>query len=88
MPHSHIHIRWFKELGINDVALVGGKNASLGEMYRNLAAEGVRIPNGFAITSEAYRYVLEHNKAWQPCMRHLTDLTGQHQGLAGAGGKG
>lgn len=60
------HIRWFKELGINDVSLVGGKNASLGEMYQNLTTEGVCTPNGFAITVEAYRYVLDHNKAWQP----------------------
>jgi pyruvate,water dikinase len=59
------YIRWFSEIGIGDVALVGGKNASLGEMYQNLTAEGVRVPNGFAVTAEAYRYVLEHNKAWQ-----------------------
>jgi pyruvate,water dikinase len=42
-----------------DVPLVGGKNASLGEMYRHLASQGVTVPNGFAITAEAYRYVLE-----------------------------
>ncbi|MCB9362157.1 phosphoenolpyruvate synthase [Candidatus Woesearchaeota archaeon] len=53
-------ILWFDELGIEDIPLVGGKNASLGEMYRNLTKKGVRIPNGFAITSYAYRYLLEH----------------------------
>lgn len=64
MTHSQPYIRWFKELGLDDVAQVGGKNASLGEMYQQLTGEGVRVPNGFAITSQAYRYVLEHNKAW------------------------
>lgn len=64
MTHSFNPIRWFKELGIDDVPLVGGKNASLGEMYQNLTAEGVRVPNGFAVTADAYRYVLEHNNAW------------------------
>ncbi|MFC5511787.1 phosphoenolpyruvate synthase [Massilia jejuensis] len=58
------HIRWFAELGNADVALVGGKNASLGEMFRELTARGVRVPNGFAITAEAYRYVLDRAGAW------------------------
>lgn len=52
-------ILWFDELGIEDVPFVGGKNASLGEMYRNLTKKGVRIPNGFAVTSYAYDYFLE-----------------------------
>jgi pyruvate,water dikinase len=51
-------IRWFAELGIADVPLVGGKNASLGEMYRELTPDGIRVPNGFAITAEAYRHFL------------------------------
>jgi len=44
MTDSHKFIHWFAELGIEDVPLVGGKNASLGEMYQNLTAEGVRVP--------------------------------------------
>lgn len=52
-------ILWFNELGIDDIPLVGGKNASLGEMYRSLSRKGVRVPNGFAITAHAYRYLLE-----------------------------
>ncbi len=52
-------ILWFDEIGIEDVPLVGGKNASLGEMYRNLSKKGVRVPNGFAITAQAYHYLLE-----------------------------
>ena len=64
MNASKNYIRWFNEITIEDVPLVGGKNASLGEMYQNLAAEGIPIPNGFAITAEAYCYVLEQNDAW------------------------
>jgi len=52
-------ILWFKELGIKDVPLVGGKNASLGEMYRNLVKKGIKVPNGFAVTAAAYFYILD-----------------------------
>ena len=52
------YIKWFGEIGIEDVPLVGGKNTSLGEMYRELAAKDVKVPNGFAITSEGYRHFL------------------------------
>jgi len=52
-------ILWFNETGIKDVPLVGGKNASLGEMYRKLTPKGVRVPNGFSITAAAYRYLLK-----------------------------
>src|SRR3989344_4060079 len=53
------NIAWFRDLGIGDVASVGGKNASLGELYNNLVKKGVNIPNGFATTSAAYFYFLE-----------------------------
>ena len=53
--NSRAWVRWFADIGIEDVPLVGGKNASLGEMYRALVAKGVRVPNGFAITAQAYR---------------------------------
>ncbi len=52
-------IRWFENIGIDDVPDVGGKNASLGEMYRELSEKGIRIPNGFAVTATAYRHFLE-----------------------------
>jgi len=52
-------VKWFEEIGAKDIALVGGKNASLGEMVRNLGEKGVNIPPGFAITAEAYKYVVE-----------------------------
>ncbi|HUL11536.1 MAG TPA: phosphoenolpyruvate synthase [Methylococcaceae bacterium] len=67
-------IRWFSQLSIDDVPLVGGKNASLGEMYRELSAQGVRIPNGFAITAEAYLYVLHQANAWPKLHQALDGL--------------
>ena len=56
------YIRHFAELGMQDVPMVGGKNASLGEMYRALAAQHVKVPNGFATTADAYRHYLRHNQ--------------------------
>ena len=67
-------ILWFEETSINDVPLVGGKNASLGEMYSNLTKQGVKIPNGFAVTSYAYDYFLENGKIKDKLMRILEDL--------------
>ena len=58
------YIRFFKDIRIEDIPLVGGKNASLGEMYRELSPYGVKVPNGFAITGEAYRYLLDQAGAW------------------------
>ena len=54
MSQTAKFIRWFEEIRIEDVPIVGGKNASLGEMYRELTPKGIRIPNGFATTAEAY----------------------------------
>ena len=51
-------IRWFSETSLSDIPSVGGKNASLGEMYRELAGRGVQVPNGFAITADAYWHFL------------------------------
>jgi|APFre7841882630_1041343.scaffolds.fasta_scaffold17967_2 choline dehydrogenase-like flavoprotein len=60
MPKSREEfIRGFAELGIADVPLAGGKNASLGEIYRELTPQDVKAPNGFAITAEAYRHLLD-----------------------------
>ncbi len=68
------YIRFFEEIGIDDVPLVGGKNASLGEMYRQLSAEGVLVPNGFAITAEAYHYMLDAAGALEPLRATLDGL--------------
>lgn len=54
-------ITWFKDVSINDIALVGGKNASLGEMMRHINNDNVTIPNGFALTTKAYQRFLQQN---------------------------
>lgn len=53
------YIQWFKELGMNDVPVVGGKNASLGEMIANLSNAGISVPDGFATTADAFREHLQ-----------------------------
>lgn len=54
-------ILWFDQITYSDVPLVGGKNASLGEMYTKLTQKGIKIPYGFAVTAEAYRYFIKEN---------------------------
>jgi pyruvate,water dikinase len=66
------YIRFFSQIGIGDVPLVGGKNASLGEMYRELTAKGILVPNGFAVTAEAYRHALDAAGAW-PALKESLD---------------
>ncbi|MGD0742651.1 MAG: phosphoenolpyruvate synthase [Acidimicrobiales bacterium] len=68
------YVRFFEEIGIEDVPLVGGKNASLGEMYQKLSHEGVRIPNGFAITAEGYRHMLKEAGALAPLHEAIDKL--------------
>ena len=59
-PPSGKFIKWFNQITADDIPLVGGKNASLGEMFRELMPQGVNIPYGFAITAQAYRHLLQH----------------------------
>ena len=88
MDKSKEFILWFDQLGIEDVPLTGGKNASLGEMYRLLTPKGVQIPNGFAITAYAYRYLLEKTNAAQKIRDILKDLnTSDMDNLAQRGEK-
>ncbi|ACJ00915.1 phosphoenolpyruvate synthase [Rhodospirillum centenum] len=68
------YIRWFKDLTIDDVPLVGGKNASLGEMYRELTPLGVRQANGFAVIADAYRTAVTAAGAWDELHRLLDRL--------------
>jgi len=78
----------FSEIGITDVPQVGGKNASLGEMYRKLKSKGVPVPNGFAVTAEAYRYFLRSNKLDAKIKDALKGLdTRNMKGLASRGGR-
>jgi pyruvate,water dikinase len=62
IPRKKRFILFFNELTNKDVPLVGGKNASLGEMYQKLVPKGIDIPNGFALTAYAYRYFLVKTK--------------------------
>jgi pyruvate,water dikinase len=68
------YVRWFGDLGVEDVALVGGKNASLGELFRELVPLGVKVPNGFAVTAAAYRDTLTQADTWPRLEEILRDL--------------
>ena len=71
-------IIWFENLGIDDVAVVGGKNASLGEMVRELGGAGVRVPQGFATTAAAFREFVESNRLAD---RIRSELGRYHDGM-------
>jgi pyruvate,water dikinase len=73
MP-SQNYIRWFSDIRVSDVPLVGGKNASLGELYSTLSRQGVRVPNGFTLTAEAYRDALSAAKASERLHQLLDSL--------------
>ncbi|MBD3203392.1 phosphoenolpyruvate synthase [Candidatus Woesearchaeota archaeon] len=88
LKRSKPFILWFDQLGIEDVPAVGGKNASLGEMYRNLTPRGVRIPNGFAVTAYAYFYLIEKAGIKEQIKQILHDLdTGNMKNLSERGHK-
>ena len=74
MDKEREFILWFDQIGIEDVKLVGGKNASLGEMYKNLSGLGVAVPNGFAVTAFAYRYFLDKAGLTDKIKRTLSGL--------------
>jgi pyruvate,water dikinase len=75
MPH-HDYVRWFKDIHVADVPLVGGKTSSLGELYNALSGAGVRVPNGFALTADAYRDALTRAGAWKKLAPLLKGLKG------------
>ncbi|HQU99048.1 MAG TPA: phosphoenolpyruvate synthase [Nitrosomonas sp.] len=80
------YIAWFDQLTMNDVAQVGGKNASLGEMISHLAKAGVNVPAGFATTTDAYREFLNGNGLTERTNRLLSELNVDDiQALAAAG---
>jgi len=74
MAPQPTYVRWFSEIGAKDVPTVGGKSASLGEMYRALTPHGVHVPDGFAITAAAYRDTLERAGAWPRLREALAGL--------------
>jgi len=68
------YIRFFETVDMDDVGLVGGKNASLGEMYQKLMHQGVNVPNGFATTRDAYQLLLSQNRLSDRIESLITDL--------------
>ena len=74
MNGSGSYVRWFKDIRLEDVSLVGGKTASLGELYSALSPQGVRVPNGFALTAAAYRDALTQAGAWDELRALLAGL--------------
>ncbi|MFA6353464.1 MAG: phosphoenolpyruvate synthase [Candidatus Paceibacterota bacterium] len=71
---SQNFVKWYSEVGIVDVPIVGGKNAALGEMYSNLVPLGVNIPNGFALTADAYRHFFKKTGLDEKIKEILADL--------------
>jgi pyruvate,water dikinase len=86
MSASTQHVLWFEKVGRGDVAKVGGKNASLGEMVANLSSKGVRVPPGFATTADAYWRYLEANGLKQKIADALAKLAAGKATLAETGG--
>jgi pyruvate,water dikinase len=82
---NHDHVRWLETLGVKDVPLVGGKNASLGEMIQHLRQSGIRVPDGFATTSQAYFTYLEANGLTEKITARLALLRDGKQSLAKTG---
>jgi pyruvate,water dikinase len=79
------HVVWFEAVGRGDVGRVGGKNASLGEMVRNLQAKGVQVPPGFATTADAYWHFVESNRLRDTIAGTLADLEAGRTTLAETG---
>jgi pyruvate,water dikinase len=71
------HIAWFRDIRLKDLPRVGGKNASLGELYGELGAAGVRVPNGFAVTGEAYAALLDETGLRPRLAALLRGVTGE-----------
>lgn len=68
------HIKMFKEIGLEDVSTVGGKNSSLGEMFNQLSGKGIKVPDGFATTSSAFSYFINYNNLGQPLIDLMQKL--------------
>ncbi len=85
MSEGIVRIRPFTDLGRADGAVVGGKNSSLGEMIQGLKQAGIRVPDGFATTADAYREFLEHNELEEALAEKLAALEPEHGNLAEIG---
>jgi len=78
-------IRWFSELDASRLEEVGGKNASLGELIGALGSEGIRVPDGFAVTADAFREFVQYNRLEPSIRAHLEDLESGFQTLQEVG---
>jgi pyruvate,water dikinase len=72
--NSPSYVRWFRDIRLVDVPVVGGKTASLGELYSELSSQGVKVPNGFALTADAYRDALTRADAWDKLHKLLAGI--------------
>jgi len=78
-------VRWFDSITLADLQLVGGKNASLGEMCSTLSQYGIKVPGGFAITTQAYHHFLEENGLDQKIVSELNALKSNHRDIQSVG---
>ena len=88
MPQKSSLVAWFEEVSRGDVARVGGKNASLGEMVRALGGTGVKVPDGFATTAEAYWSFVNANGLTRAITGALAERRAGRASLAEAGAAG
>ncbi len=72
-----LFVRWFREIRLGDIKLVGGKNANLGELYNELTVAGVRVPDGFAVTADGYTALLDAAGLRERIAGHLKNIDGQ-----------
>ncbi len=79
------YVVWFENLSVQDISRVGGKNASLGEMIRELDGQGVRVPGGFATTSKAYWEFVQANDLQEPLKKALARFQGDKLSLEKTG---
>ncbi|MFW6324806.1 MAG: PEP/pyruvate-binding domain-containing protein, partial [Desulfovibrionales bacterium] len=85
MSSPYQYVRFLENLSSKDVSLVGGKNASLGEMIRSLKQENIEVPDGFATTSDAYRLFLEKNNLDESIRQKLSGLEQGGEKLSSVG---
>ena len=78
-----IYIKWFSDISMRDLPQVGGKNASIGEMIKKLSGAGVRVPDGFAITADGYKYFLEVNNLAPIIEKYLKNVTKKNLSIRG-----
>lgn len=85
MHHVTTHVVWFDDLKRSDVAKVGGKNSSLGEMIQELSLQGVDVPPGFATTSDAYWHFIDENQIRESIGKSIADWTAGKASLSETG---